>query len=302
MNCSKCNNPIEEGSRFCSYCGTLIGGEENGVIQTIHTDDIEKTMAIPVIRTETAVEVPKTEPAKKVDSKEKKPSNKVNNTKVITFVIAFLVTLVVGLLITLAAVVISYNVKKPKVTEPQPTQVQVQGETKKEEKKKEKLEVGESEGTEEKAGISIDTDFEFDLNAKVASTELSYKTLKNTEFGYKCDIPSAFKFVSDADGEIRYRAEDKTAYMDIGAFSNDANLTPDEVKSMVTRSLGSSAQYEEMTDDGFIMSTVSGSVVYYFKCYVDEFIRYVEFVYPTRYRDVYDVYVDDIEPTFVKTN
>lgn len=316
MNCPRCQSPVGENSLFCAHCGaTLTDEARDGSVGAYDTDDIEKTMTIPAVRPQT-VAVRETDAVKPAPSGRKSPAPKHSGvsapaksnakTSVLVVVIAFLITLVAGLGITLAAVLISSSPDKAQVDNPPALQVGSTEQDKEQEKEEteepEELPVGESVGTEEKTGITIDTGFDFSLGGTVASSELSYKTLKSTEFGYKCDIPAAFKFVSDADGEIRYRAEDKTAYMDIGAFANDHSLTYEEIKSMVSKELGGAVDYEDSGEDWFIMRTISRGVVYYFKCYADEFIRYVEFVYPAEYKDVYDVYVSDIEPTFVRTN
>ena len=46
------------------------------------------------------------------------------------------------------------------------------------------------------------------------------------------------------------------------------------------------------------MKTRSDDVVYYIKCYVGERVKYVEFVSPVQYKDVYDVFITDMEPLF----
>ena len=316
MNCPRCQSPVGEDTLFCAHCGATLTQEvQQSSISAYDTDDIEKTMAIPAVRPQ-AVAVRQTDASEKTPAEKRPPAPKRSGasatakgnakTSILVVVIAFLITLVAGLGITLAAVLISSSSDKVQPDDTPTLQVDNTEQEKEQEKQDPEepaeLPVGESVGTEEKTGISIDTGFEFSLGKTLASSALSYKTLKSTEFGYKCDIPAAFKFVSDADGEIRYRAEDETAYMDIGAFANDHSLTHDEIKSMVSKELGGAVDYEDSGEDWFIMCTISRGVVYYFKCYADELIRYVEFVYPAEYKDVYDVYVSDIEPTFVRIN
>jgi hypothetical protein len=46
------------------------------------------------------------------------------------------------------------------------------------------------------------------------------------------------------------------------------------------------------------MTTKSNGVIYYIKCFVGENIKYVEFVSPAQYKDVYDVFISDMEPMF----
>lgn len=304
MNCPRCNLIVEDGAFFCEHCGVSLADAH---AQSPTTENIEQTMVIPIVKTDMAVSPSiadtasvKASVTSVSENKEKKsPVKKDLQTKIILMVISFAVTLAIGFGICAVVIFANSRTKANEVSKPQNNTQTVK--TEKEKKPQEEpveLEEGTSEGKEEKTGISLDTDFTFKHGKKIASSELLYKTLKSTEFAYVCDIPSSFKFVSDADGEIRYRADDNTAYMDVGAFANEHKLSLDEIKTMVQEKLSGSVEREESGDDWFIMSTKSSGVVYYFKCYADEYIRYVEFAYPEEYRDIYDVYVSDIEPTF----
>ncbi len=308
MICPKCNLTVDDDARFCEHCGNpLIQENEKSAENTIVTDDIEKTMAIPVVKAgmasaETSLPVREKALVKPDSDKPQKSlsSNEALKKKILISSLSFVITLAVGFSILAAVIFLGNSSSKPNDGKTKTEVSQTKKEKKPEDKKQGDMPKGESVGIEEKAGIFVDTDFDFKLGKTIASTELSYKTLKSTDYNYVCDIPSAFKFVSDSDGEIRYRAEDYTAYMDIGAFSNEDNLSCGEIKKMVTDKLGTGSESGDSGEGWFTMTTVSDGVVYYFKCYADEYIRYVEFAYPAQYRDVYDVYVSDIEPTFEK--
>ena len=246
---------------------------------------------------------------KKLRKKEEKQKNlnvrtpDALKTKIITAAVACVATIAVVLGVAAATVAICSVEKAPKADT-----VKTSGTKDKNKEEKEKINPddlirGESICIPEKAGIKIDTSYSFAKGKKLSSTALEYKTLRNSEFGYKCDIPSEFVFLSDADGEIRYGAVDKTAYMDIGAFSNIAGVGAAEVKDMISDELGAAAEYEVSGDDWFIMRTTKSGIVYYHKCFASsDFVRYIEFVYPSEYSEIYDVYVNDIESTFEKTN
>ncbi len=305
MTCPKCNLTVDDDARFCEHCGSKLFTEpQDNAENTVITDDIEKTMAIPVVNTRMATSENASPVREKVlvktDEVKPKIPNESLKKKLLISSVSFVITLVVGFSILAAVIFIGNSSPKPNADKTKTEVTQGKKEKKPEDKKLEDIPEGESVGIEEKAGIFVDTDFDFKLGKTIASAELSYKTLKSTDYNYVCDIPSSFKFVSDSDGEIRYRAEDNTAYMDIGAFSNEDNLSCNEIKKMVTDKLGTGSESGDSGEGWFTMTTVSDGVVYCFKCYADEYIRYVEFAYPTEYRDVYDVYVSDIEPTFEK--
>ena len=305
MICPKCNLTVDDDARFCEHCGSQLFTElQNNAENTVITDDIEKTMAIPVVKTSMAT-AESAGPAREKtliipDAVKPKKSNEALKKNILISSLSFVITLVVGFSALAAVILIGNSSSKTDADKTKTEVTQGKKEKKPEKKKPQDIPEGESVGIEEKAGIYVDTDFDFKLGKTIASAELSYKTLKSTDYNYVCDIPSSFKFVSDSDGEIRYRAEDYTAYMDIGAFSNEDNLSCNEIKKMVTDKLGTGSESGDSGEGWFTMTTVSDGVVYCFKCYADEYIRYVEFAYPTEYRDVYDVYVSDIEPTFEK--
>jgi len=317
MNCPVCKTPLGEDVAVCPNCGEKVSDTQRVVVAPkTDSEEMEATTVIPVVGARKTAE-PKSEKKEQIKNpkeiKEDKPkaektAKTVNASnalkiKIFTIVIACLATLAVGLGITVGVVLLSSVEKAPQ------KQTVENAQTKDDKTKKEdtidvaELEVGESTGVAEKEGIKIDTDYPFQKGKKLAAPQLEYKTLRNSEFAYKCDVPADFEFVFDADGEIRYGASDKTAYMDIGAFKNTGELDAAAVKNMISKELGTSAEYEVSGDDWFIMRTVRDSVVYCNKCFASpDIVRYIEFVYPLEYDEIYDVYVNDIEDTFEKTN
>lgn len=293
MNCPRCQLPVEDDTFFCEHCGAPLGDKDN---------DIEQTMELPTVKPIVTypTEAERVYEAKPVVRKtETKNENKTLKLRIMLTAVSFLATLVVGFGIC-ALIMFTGDSPEPKAK----TDVQEVVKTEKKEKAKKekekpvKIKEGSSEGEKEVSTIAIDTHFDFALGCTLASSELSYKTLKNTELGYSCAIPSSFKFVYDNEGEIRYRAEDNTAYVDVGAFVNDDNSTIDQIKSAIKEKLGGTIQREENGDGWFIMTTKSNGVIYYIKCFAGENIKYVEFVSPAQYKDVYDVFISDMEPMF----
>ena len=316
MNCPKCQFPLSEDMAFCPECGEKASDTQRVVIpEKSREDTLGATTVIPVVGRQRGAE-PKAEPEPVKEQKpaKDKPSEKSGaekavsgrndtKTKILTILVACVITIAVGLGITFAAILVGSMDRSDA-----PKTVQTDDTKNKKDEKEEKtdtagLEIGESVGVEEKTGIKIDKNYPFATGQKLTATERKYKSLRNSEFGYKCDIPSDFVFLSDADGEIRYGAGDKTAYMDIGAFANRNASAAGDVKATISHELGTSADYEVSGDDWFIMRSVKSGVVYYHKCFATESsVRYIEFVYPAEYSEIYDAYVDDIGSSFEKTN
>ncbi len=305
MTCPKCKSPAPEDSLFCSVCGASLKAEETAPVQKEEVNDnIDKTMAIPVIRTKSEPEskppVRRVEKSAEIEKKEKSSDKKV---KAISLAVSFLSTVVILFLITLAVIFVSGGSKdKPLPVTGQPTQKEAPKEKDEKAPAKKDAEDGESIGVDTNATVKIDTGFKFSLGKTLESSALEYTTVKNTKYGYKCDIPSSFVSTESEEGETRYKAKDDTAYMDIGAFENSAELKKDDVKDMISKALSKDVEYADGGDGWFITVTEKGSVVYYLKCYVDEdYVKYMEFVYPKEYSETYDVFVDDIEKTFVNS-
>lgn len=317
MNCPKCMAPIKEDSLFCPGCGASLGDK----VQNIATenDDMDKTMTIPVIRsTEVRESVKSASPVThhvrsrpEPKAAPKPPVRKQDNSaqkgrKLLIFSVTFLATVVIGLSIALAVVLtdrrdvpdtnVQMDSEEPTAYTPSVSEPAHEEET-------EKPEEGESVAAEtEERGIRIDTGFGFAFGETIEAMPLSYRTLKSADYNYECDLPEEFKFVFDSDGEIRYAAKDNTAYMDIGAFANESSLTAADVKSKAKRDAGGSVTHETDGDGWFSMTIVRDGVSYYQKCYADdEYIRYVEIVYPTEYGSVYGDCVNDIEASFIVT-
>ncbi len=316
MNCPKCNTPNMDDSIFCSGCGASLNAVEAN--RDFTESEMDKTMSIPVVRggmeeTTTIPVVKEREHPKpaaprpkqnyvRMPAPQPKPVKKNSKEKILVFVIAFLVTLILGLCIALAVILLGGN-KEPQVddsvvyTDSTPSQTDSDTDENVEEDM-EKPEEGESVGVEdeESVGIKIDKGFGFATGVAIESTAIEYKTLSGSE--YVCDIPSVFRFVSDNGEEIRYAPEDKTAYMDIATLKNTMSLS--ELMDKTASEIGGSVKHKERGEDYFVMSIESNGVIYYQKCYVGDYITYLEVVYPAEYDDVYSVYIADMEKSFEK--
>ena len=75
-------------------------------------------------------------------------------------------------------------------------------------------------------------------------------------------------------------------------------LTRSEVKSAIKEELKGEILREENGDGWFIMTTKKDDVIYYIKCFVGDYIKYLEFVNPAQYSNVYDIFIKDMEPLF----
>ncbi len=313
MNCPKCNTPNMEDSLFCRACGASLAGQTSN--PNTNDDDMDRTMSIPMVKgsMEETVSIPV------IKEKVTKPSYERHNyvtmpepqpkktpkgkgkEKTLTFVIAFLATLILGLCIALAVVLIGGRESVPEDTvyggDTSVTEEPQSEEQPKDEEEEEKTE-GESIGmeNESESGIKIDKGFGFASGIEIQSTAIEYKALSGSD--YVCDVPSGFEFVSDNGDEIRYAPVDKTAYMDIGTFKNTMSVS--ELMDKTLSELGGSVRHKESGEDYFVMSVESNRVIYYQKCYVGDYITYLEVVYPSEYDDIYSVYIADMEKSFEK--
>ena len=315
MTCPKCGLPVEDDTFFCEHCGAPL--EDNSTSQSINnTEDMEKTMAIPVVKSGDVFpfdsdDIPE---EKSVEKKNPSPSNNVKKTpvkkntqkadalklKIILTAISFFVTLIIGL--GICALVI-FTDDSPETKTQISAQTFANNKQKKEDKvqsksKPKKIAEGSSEGEKEAKGIPIDAEFEFALGCSLGSLQLSYTEHSDSDLGYSCAIPTSFEEVYENDEEIRYRAEDNTAYVDVGAFENVDDLTRSDVKSAINEELNGEILREENGDGWFIMTTKKDDVVYYIKCFVGDYIKYMEFVNPSQYSSVYDIFINDMEPLF----
>lgn len=295
MNCPKCTSFVEDGTSFCPKCGAPVCAE-------VLEEELEKTMAIPVIRTTekgesigSALQTPTAKPKTQQDIT--KPKHNIGRWQ--TFVIAFLITVTVCLALALVYVLLQRETLPDAVSTQSnitDTKPKVEDETK--EKDDKELKDGESVGVDDEVyGIRIDREYPFNKGVSLKSEELSYKTLKGAD--YRCDIPSEFEFVYEKDGEIRYASINSTAYMDIGSFENKSSLTINQIKDKATKDIDGRKVSSETGDSRYSVTIDRDGIRYHHKCIISgDNIVYYELVYPTEYSEVYDVYVSDIDETF----
>ena len=310
MNCPKCHLPVEDDTFFCEHCGVPLN--DNSTSQSIDdTTDMEKTMVIPVAKSNVAYSseperasvsnpvAKKNIPTKNTPKKNAKKSE-VLKLKFMFTAVSFLITLVIGLGIC-ALVIFTDDSPEAQTTASSQSgqngdQAQSEGAQSLEEPTR--IVEGSSECEKESVSIDIDTEFDFAFDCSLGSLQLSYKDHSGDEFGYTCQVPTSFEQVYTNDIETRYRATDNTAYVDVGAFENVDELSRGEIKSVIKDQLDGEILSEESGDGWFIMTTKKDDIVYYIKCFVGDYVKYLEFVNPAEYSDVYNVFIEDMEPLF----
>ncbi len=308
MNCPRCSANVSEDALFCNSCGSPLNGDNDADTNT-DKSNMTATMKIPVVKQADLYKNDIIEETPKQVVYEKKPERTVKKKPkkgngILVFIIVFLITLVIGLSAVLAYVLIrNRDSVEPGNVQPPVTYVpEVQDKPSAQEPEIIVPEEGESEGIEEKTAIIVDTSFEFSLESEPEIPEDNPKTLSSAEYGYECAIPSDFVFVSENGGEIRYKAKGQTAYMDIGVCANSGMQDESSLKNMICAELGTAGDFYETYDGYFVFRCVKDSVVYNYKCFVDDYVRYIEFVYPEKYSDIYGDYYTQLADSFVKTN
>ncbi len=332
MKCPKCNKIYDDGTVFCGECGSYIG--------EVKDDNMDKTMAIPVIKDyervynsqkEASKGVPQKQSAKPVPVregaprtntpparpvKEQKESPKDTSSKqknILVFVIAFLVVVVIALATILGFMAInSMKENNNDIGEVISSAINTPKEEKKNTKddKDEEEEEKEDEKEDEKEETTMEgepgktdrgDDFDFAYGLNPGNADRSYTTLTNGDLSYKCALPSDFKFKSDSGDSLRYVAKDKTAYIDIGGVKNGNKLSVQDVMANTKSDIGGATVYESKGDDWFAVNMEKDGICYYQMCYVDEYIRYFEMVFPKEYTEAYEAYVEEISDSFVRT-
>ena len=333
MICPFCGKQYEDGTVFCGECGNYIGRirDENS------SPDIERTMAIPTIKdyerasdaqrervaakpantqetgsSSPAKSAPKRPQEYKADTQRKQPKKESfkeeknpSQNNVLVFIIAFLVVVVVALATVLGFMAVRTMNQDGDNTTSQEEVLQDNKQKEdtpaKKDKEQEDEEDEEDKEDEEKENADSDGAFEFKYGLNPGNSDRTYSTITSTDFSYKCALPSDFKFKKDFGDRQRYVAKDKSAYIDIGAVKNSNKLSVDAVLANTKSDIGGNSLHDSLGEDWFALSMEKDGICYYQMCYVDEYIRYFEMVFPKEYTDAYELYVEEISDSFVRT-
>ncbi len=148
----------------------------------------------------------------------------------------------------------------------------------------------------------IDLGYDFAEGVEIAadvSSDRKYTQYQDDKYSFQCDIPEIFKIEFSGRSEVRYSAEDGTAYMDIGALKNTKGWSSENIKDAVADELGGDVEYETDGDDFFVVEAEKNGIFYYQKCYVTEdSICYVEFVFPVEYKSGYEDFASEVGASF----
>ena len=234
---------------------------------------------------------------------------------VLMFLIVFLLVILIGLASVILFVTLKGRNSVPAVDAPvDPVVKEVIPEVTEEETEEEPEEEPENQLPEEGESSLMETyhfepdmDYDFVYSAVINPEEHTdekriYSEYHNDEYAYKYNIPNSFGIEESHSNshfaESRYTTPDGTAYIDMGAKRNNTELSLQTVLDGTIDSLGGSAEYETSGNDWFAIRVQKNGIVYYQKCYVDEYIRYFEMVYPSEYSNIYDNYINEIESGF----
>ncbi len=292
--CSACGNVLDEGAAFCNECGHKVSNESNETENVscpkcgkqlsenaLFCGECGTTLASKITRTQKNVQSPK----KKRDGG----------------LIVLIVILIVVLLGSGGTVFWIYHTN-PNIDIDSPNILS--------ESSSNSIDIKETDTTTDEeetdksndvtANINNNTDeFSYTFNQENITESPTYTRIENSEYSYYCAVPK--HFIEDVAGKV-YRAPDNTALMDIRSKSNTSNMTVEQAMNEYISEIDGTVTYSASGDTWFAVSIEKDGIAYYMKGFVDHYIREFTFSFPTKYLDVYDVYINYIEDNFKRTD
>ncbi|MCH5211505.1 MAG: hypothetical protein J1G06_00675 [Oscillospiraceae bacterium] len=147
----------------------------------------------------------------------------------------------------------------------------------------------------------IDYNFNFAYNQSI-SPNPTYTKMYNNKYSYSCDIPDSFVREDYTNERCSYRAGNNSAIIILSANYNSERKNMLDIKREYIMKNGGSVEYESDNDGWFVVSTNKNGMVYYYKCYVGNYIRSLEMVYPYEYLEDYNDYVTRLSKNFQITD
>ncbi len=231
---------------------------------------------------------------------------------ILIFLIVFLLVILIGLMSIILVMSLSKKeAATDTISKESQSEVKKDDEVKQEKKEKEEKKTKNKKNTSsslpsEEYIVRVDYDFDFSFGEELNPddyAEKRYMIHNDSKYCFECDVPLGFEYDFSDDVESRYKASDNTAYMDIGAYYNDALLTVDNVMKNTMDNIDGTLTFKNNGADWFAMIIEKNGVVYYQKCFVNsDYIRYFEFVYPEEYSSIYEGYITDIAANYKRTD
>ncbi len=128
-----------------------------------------------------------------------------------------------------------------------------------------------------------------------------YEIMENSAWDYYCAVPDHFEETTGPESNAYYLT-DGTAEMSVGAKNNYSKLSVQGALDKYIGETGGAVTYSATGDDWYAVSVTKDGMVYYRKCFVDEYIRAFSFKFPEEYLDIYDDYIEYIEDNFKRTD
>ncbi len=127
-----------------------------------------------------------------------------------------------------------------------------------------------------------------------------YKTYSDSDYGFSCNYPSHFSVYNDGGQITRYtvQSQDGSARELIAATPIGSETVSSSLQSYINSHPGN-ISYKTSGSDYYAINIKNGATEYYKYCkFKNGNMYWFEFISPTAYHEVYDVYINDIYQSF----
>lgn len=131
-------------------------------------------------------------------------------------------------------------------------------------------------------------------------TNPTYYTYRDNDYGFSCAYPSHFRVYDDGGQLTRYTAQssDGSARIKITGTPIGSATVSSELNHYISEHPGS-VPYKTSGSDYYAVNVNNGTTRYYKYCkFKNGNMYWFEFIYPNKYENIYDHYINDIYGSF----
>lgn len=139
----------------------------------------------------------------------------------------------------------------------------------------------------------------YNVQSSVVSSPV-YKTYSDSDYGFSCSYPSHFSVYNDGGQITRYtvQSSDGSARELIAATPIGSETVSSSLQSYINSHPGT-ISYKTSGSDYYAINIKNGATEYYKYCkFKNGNMYWFEFISPTAYHEIYDVYINDIYQSF----